>query len=148
MAFMTLCFLLWVWFCRNKYLEIFDALLGPKKLPSAQLSVQRENTQLRPLCTLNHFLQCSCEQFCNAIYKLQRIWNEWWMENDWDAEWLHRKIFHNKEKGAKERCHIHALLPQNAGVIFKKANNSNVKCAGCFSLFLSEQEHPHPTPNY
>lgn len=70
------------------------------------------------------------------------------MNDEWrTAEMLNgciEKSSITKKKGAKERCHIHALLPQNAGVIFKKANNSNVKCAGCFSLFLSEQEHPHP----
>lgn len=55
----VLLFLPWVWFWRNKHLEIFDALLGPTKL-SAQLSVQTGNTQLKPLCTLNHLFYSVC----------------------------------------------------------------------------------------
>lgn len=127
-------------------MEIFDALLGPTKLSSAQLSVQTGNTQLSPLCTLNHLFYSVCVnnsaiQFTSC--KGCEMNGEWRM-----AVMLNscvEKSSITKKKRAKERCHICALLPQNACVISKKANNSNVRCVDCFSLFLMEEEHPHST---
>lgn len=101
-------------------MEIFGALLGPAKLPSAQLSVQTGNTQLRPLRTLNHLFYSVCvsnSAFKFTSYKGCEMNDEWRM-----AVMLNscvEKSSITKKKGAKERCHIRALLPQNASVISK-----------------------------
>lgn len=100
-------------------LEIFDAVLGPTKLPLVQLSVQAGITQLRSLRTLNHLFYSICvsnSAMPFTDYEGSEINDEWRM-----AAMLNSCIEKSSitKKSRQRKGGICTVLTQNAGVISK-----------------------------